>query len=299
MWWPPNRSSRSPQASRARVEIEAGDAPARSLADVAVEGDQEGRPAVALHHPRGDDADHAGMPAIAREHEAGIALRVGGPLDLLQRLVEDALVQRLPLDVEPLQPPRQRGGLRRVVAEQQPEPVGGVSDPAGGVEPGTENEAEVAGADLLAGEPGRLDQRAHAGQRLSASSLRPCFTRIRFSPWSGTTSATVASATRSSRWNGRLAGRPSAGTSAWTSLKATPVPQSPVGPETSSGRCGSTTAMAGGSSAPGQVVIGDYHADAGRPRRAHRLHRGDAAVAGDDQRGPGGRAASRPAGPKS
>ena len=183
-----------------RVEIEAGDAPARALADVAVEGDEERRPAVALHHARGDDADHAGMPAVAREHEAGVALQVGDLLDLLERLVEDPLVQRLPLDVEPLQPPRQRGGLVRIVGEQEPEPVGRVADPARGVEPGPEDEAEVAGAELLAGEPAGLDQRAQPGQLLSARSVSPCFTRIRFSPWSGTTSATVASATRSSRW---------------------------------------------------------------------------------------------------
>ena len=184
-----------------RMQIEARDAPARALADVAVEGDQEGGPAVSLDHARGDDADHAGMPALAREHEAGIALQVGGLLDLLQRLVEHALVERLPLDVEPLEPLRQRGGLRRVVAEQEPEPVGGVADPSRRVEPGPEDEAEMAGADLLAGEAARpRPARGRPASGCRDRSLSPCLTRIRFSPRSGTTSATVASATRSSRW---------------------------------------------------------------------------------------------------
>src|SRR5262249_8635608 len=54
-----------------RVEIEPGDAPSRALADVAIERDQEGRPPVALDQSGGDDADHAGMPSLTREHEAG------------------------------------------------------------------------------------------------------------------------------------------------------------------------------------------------------------------------------------
>ena len=79
------------------VQVEAGDAPARALADVAVEGDQERRPAVALHHPGGDDADHAGMPAFAASTKPASRSQVGRLLDLAERLVEDPLVERLPL----------------------------------------------------------------------------------------------------------------------------------------------------------------------------------------------------------
>ena len=85
----------------------------------------------------------------------------------LERLVEDPLVERLPLDVERLEPPGQPRRLVRIVGEQQPEPVGGVADPAGGVEPGAEDEAEMTGAELLARRarsprpaPGRPGQRA-------------------------------------------------------------------------------------------------------------------------------------------
>ena len=53
-----------------------------------------------------------GMPAVAREHEAGVALGIAGLLDLRQRLVEDPLVERLPLDVEPLEPAGQRRAPR-------------------------------------------------------------------------------------------------------------------------------------------------------------------------------------------
>ena len=131
-----------------RVEVEPRDAPPRSLADVAVEGDEERRPAVALDHPRRDDAHHARVPSFAREHEPGVPLGIARLLDLRQRLVEDALVERLALDVEPLEPAGERGGLGRVVGEQQPKPVGRVADPSGRVEPGTEDEAHVSGAEL-------------------------------------------------------------------------------------------------------------------------------------------------------
>ena len=90
------------------VQIEPRDAPARAFADVAVERDQERRPAVALDHARRDDPDHPGVPTVAREHEARIALRIARLLDLRQRLVEHPLVERLPLDVEPLEPAGQR-----------------------------------------------------------------------------------------------------------------------------------------------------------------------------------------------
>ena len=88
----------------------------RSLPDVAVEGDQERGPAVALDHAGGDDADHARVPAVAAEHEARVALEVGRLLDLLQRLVQDSLVQCLALGVEPVELGCQRGRLGRVVA---------------------------------------------------------------------------------------------------------------------------------------------------------------------------------------
>ena len=68
-------------------------------------------PAVALDHPRRHDADDARMPALAGEHEAGVALGIAALLHLRERLVEDALVERLALDVEPLEPPGQLGRL--------------------------------------------------------------------------------------------------------------------------------------------------------------------------------------------
>ena len=66
------------------------------------------------------------MPAFARQDEPGIALRVGGTLDLLQSLVEDALIQRLTLGVERLELLGQGRGFCRIVTQEEPEPVGSV-----------------------------------------------------------------------------------------------------------------------------------------------------------------------------
>ena len=51
-------------------QVEAGDRAARARALVAVERDQHGRAVVALGDARGDDADHARVPALAGEHVA-------------------------------------------------------------------------------------------------------------------------------------------------------------------------------------------------------------------------------------
>ena len=51
-----------------------------------------------------------------------------------------------------------------------------------------------------------------------------------------------------------------------------PVPQSDWAPEVSSARCGSIDGERRRQLGAGQVVVGDDHADAGRPRRAHRVH---------------------------
>src|SRR5438105_5702073 len=98
------------------VEVEARDAPPRAApgAPSLVPADEKGGPAVTLHQPRRHDADHAGMPRVRREHQRPV-LRPPHALCLLDRLVEDALVQRLAPRVERLQLPRDGGGLGRIV----------------------------------------------------------------------------------------------------------------------------------------------------------------------------------------
>jgi len=90
------------------VEIEARDAAAGALPHVAVEGNEKGGPAIPLDDPRRDDPHHARVPTVAGEHEPGVALRVERLVDLRERLLEHAVIERLALDVERLEPARQR-----------------------------------------------------------------------------------------------------------------------------------------------------------------------------------------------
>ena len=64
---------------QAREQVEPGDRAPRAGAPVAVERHEHGRPVMALGDPRGDDPDHAGVPALAGENEGGrAALRRAG-----------------------------------------------------------------------------------------------------------------------------------------------------------------------------------------------------------------------------
>ena len=78
----------------ARVQIEAGDGAARALPLLAIERDEDRRPAELLDDARRDDADHAGMPALLGEHDAVGLVEVEGehaPARLLERRAVDLL----------------------------------------------------------------------------------------------------------------------------------------------------------------------------------------------------------------
>src|SRR5688572_32811565 len=59
-----------PAVADARVQIEAGDGASRALPSLAVERNEDRRPAEFLDDARGDDADDAGMPSLLGEDDA-------------------------------------------------------------------------------------------------------------------------------------------------------------------------------------------------------------------------------------
>src|SRR3954464_12123784 len=79
------------------VQVERADAAPRSAPAVAVERDHDAGAVVALDHARGDDADHAGVPALARQP---VRRRLGvlGPRGL--GLEQDARLGVLPLAIQ-------------------------------------------------------------------------------------------------------------------------------------------------------------------------------------------------------
>ena len=115
--------------------------------------------------------------------------RLGGGVDLA--------LGRPPLGVGPAQLGRDLLGPRLVLGQQQLDPGVGPVQPPGRVDPRRQPEREIA---LV--QPRRLafrgrHQRPQPGPPARRISASPRLTNDRFSPTSGTTSATVASATRS------------------------------------------------------------------------------------------------------
>ena len=267
-----------------RVEVEARDAPAGALAHVAVERDQERGPAVALDHARRHDPDDARMPAVAGEHQAGVALGIARLLHLGERLLEDPMVERLPLDVEALEPPGEGDRLRRIVREQQAQTVGGVPDAPDGVEPGPEHVAHVAGPKLAAGESRGLHQRPEAGPPALGQQPEPVPHQDAILTEQGHHVRDRGQRHQVEQVIRQVRRQPQRRDQRLHQLERDARPAQPARGRCVVGTLGVDHGQRGRQLGTRQVVIGDHHADAGRPRVAHRVHRGDAAVAGDHQR---------------
>src|SRR5215213_4515801 len=113
------------------------------------------------------------MPGFSCEHEAGITLRISSALNLLERLIEDTLVKGLSFDIEPLEPLGELKGFFRIVAHQEAQPVGCISNPSRCIEPGAKHEPEVPRHDLLTRKAGGFNQRPYSypaavGQQLES-----------------------------------------------------------------------------------------------------------------------------------
>ena len=119
-----------------RVQIEPRDAPARSLADVAVERDEEGGPAVSLHHPRRDDPHHAGMPSLAGQHEGRVARRRRSDSTCASASSSIRWSSAWRSTLRPSRRCARPGRFGGVVGEEESKAVGGVADPARRVESG-------------------------------------------------------------------------------------------------------------------------------------------------------------------
>ena len=106
----------------ARVQVVGGDRAAAALAALAVERDQDDGPRVAIDEARGDDADHALVPALARGHEHAVAaLERAAALDLGGGGAQDRVLDPLALAIAVLELLGQRLRLAARRREQQVE----------------------------------------------------------------------------------------------------------------------------------------------------------------------------------
>ena len=145
---------------QACVQVERGDRAARSLPLLVGAGDQDNGPVVALDEARGDDADHALVPALARDHVAAAAAAALRPrLHFGDCLAQDPLLDRLALPVQPFELLGEALRLALVLGQEQRERRLRTTQTSRGVDPRREPEADRRFVDR-----GRVDARdAHQG----------------------------------------------------------------------------------------------------------------------------------------
>ena len=200
---------------------------------LAVAAEDDGRPVELLQHARRDDAHDADVPGQLAFDDDEIGLRVELGAHRADDFLGDAAFDLLALAVARVQVLRERQRFGEVAGQQQAQGFFGGFQPAGGVEARRELEADFVGAEP-GGDCATLFSATSPGRWVAFSRSRPAETRMRFSPVSGTMSAIVPSATRSSngrRSNSAAPGRPVSRprlTRAWASLKARPAEQSSV-----------------------------------------------------------------------
>ena len=154
-----------------RVEhVEASDRARAAAAGGAVEADHDRGPAELLGEARGDDADHALVPALAGEHEHGVLGGIGAFPGGGARLDQHRGLDRLALLVELVRLHGQERALD-VVGEQGSTARSALPG-ARCVQARADLEAHVLGRQP-AREPGDVEQRVQAGLRVVSSAFSP------------------------------------------------------------------------------------------------------------------------------
>ena len=269
--------------------VEGRDAAARAVRDVAVDRQDDGRLVIRVDQLRRGDADHAAMPAVAADHEHVVRAdrrdRSRSPSWPARRAPLPPVWRRRFSSFSCCASAARLVAHRFVGGEQQPRRDVGRAHAPGGVDPRRKDEADLIAVDRLAGQPGGVEQRAQAdGVRPVLSEPRPSLAMTRFSPTSGTTSASVPIAAIFTKAGShlRLAG----------AVRTAPAPASArrrrrrgaCRDRCSRARFGLITASAGGSVAVRLVVVGDDQIDPELAGAQRRVGAADAAVDRDDQR---------------
>ena len=156
------------------VQVERRDRAPRARPALAVERDDDDGAAVALDEARGDDADHARVPALAGDDEgARLALLGRARLDRGDGGAHDLALDRLALAVPLLEPPRERIGLCAIAGEQQVERLARMAEPPCRVDARAETEAEVGRLQARAIDARDLHQRREARALAAGEPAQP------------------------------------------------------------------------------------------------------------------------------
>ena len=255
-------------------------------------------PVVALDQARGDDPDHARVPALAGEDEARRLAQLLGerPQRRLRRGVDLALGCS-PLAVGPAQLGCDLGGAILVVGEEQLHARVGSVEPPGSVDPRRQAERQIALIELASARSSRPSSSARIpGRCARRTSSSPRRTSERFSP---TQRHDVSHGGQSDeiqverRRRARVPRRTSRGVPPGGRMPdASRRRASQLPGDRRPAQLGERVAVERGvqDRAVGQlrarlVVVGDDDLHPELPCQAHLLHRGDPAVDGDQQRG--------------
>src|SRR5439155_22384178 len=125
------------------VEVERPRRAARPLPSALGPGDEHDRAYVALDETRGDDADHALVPVLARDDVAALtAPRFRPRVDLVHRSAQDPLLDGLSLAIQALELLGEPPGLAVILGEQQRERRFRAAEAAGGIDARRQPEAD-------------------------------------------------------------------------------------------------------------------------------------------------------------
>ena len=135
-------------ADESAVQVERWDRPARPFPEPFAPRDQDHRPVVTLDQPRCHDADHALVPVFAPDDVGAAAPSGLRPVfDLCDRRPQDLVLDGLPIAIQILQAIGKTSRLVGVVGQQQLERGTRMAEPARGVDPRRQPEADLARVD--------------------------------------------------------------------------------------------------------------------------------------------------------
>ncbi len=126
---------------------------------------------VALDDPRGDDPDHAGVPAGGGKHVGAALTHLGGER---LGLPADPLLDRAAVGVDGIELGGDRLSALRILGQQQLQPRVGAPHAAGGVDPRRQPEGQAGGV-----ERARIGTRDRASAHAGPAAASPPSARVR------------------------------------------------------------------------------------------------------------------------
>src|SRR5262249_22917721 len=146
------------------MQVEARDRAAGTLSRFAIERDEHRRPARLLDETRGDDTDHARVPALLGE-DYPVRLVEVGLVEQLARLDQCRAVDLLPPAIQLIELARNAMRVGFVIGCQELDAAHAFVEPSDCVQSRRENKADAARGDRLAVEARRVDKSAKSRVR--------------------------------------------------------------------------------------------------------------------------------------